>query len=282
MFTFITKNIKQSSGVFIIELMISVVIGLILLGMLMGIYIAIQRHERLQHAMNKMQNNAKSVFSLFRYELHHAGQIGCPRLSADFPVRQYPGYSITANNKLYGTDKMLEIRHAAFPNVVLEENMQEKTILYASRNIMYGSGDILIISDCQHAEIFQVSNVFVAHGMQKIISIRPLHNLYQQNAEIGRLQVNQYYVEKSNRKNKDGTYVYSLFLHDINNIRTELVEGIHELHFRYVINELDSAIEVAASNVTDWSKVSGVAIEFTVQEPPFNKTWHLFASLAGP
>ena len=113
--------------------------------------------------------------------------------------------------------------------------------------------NILIISDCRHAEIFTVKNVIIFHDSQKIISSFPLRYAYGQDAEITRMAINHYFIAKTTRKNTS-----ALFVKDIKQRTTELVENVSNMHI--VFNG------------------ASVQIDLDFIASPFKKTWHLYVA----
>ncbi len=249
---------KHPLGFVLIELMLAVTLGLLLVSVIMQIYLANIGNYRLQRSLNHIQQNAKTAMDILTAEIHQAGYIGCARLTRDFPLISYPPYTLTYNNKISSlhTDEII-IRHAHFLGSILTESMRDAAILSVSGSVRFASGDILIISDCKQAEIFQAKEVKNTHGRQIIFST-PLHHQYEQYAEVSHLDMNTYFIADTHRRYADGTPVYSLYVKDIDQRKSELVEGIQQMHIH--------------------SNLLGVSIDFTVVAPPIKKVWHLYAA----
>lgn len=278
MFTPFYKNLKKSAGNTLVELLIVVTLSLLLISFLFEMYTASQRGYQLQIALNHLQDNAKTAIDMLNSDIRKAGYIGCSRLTNNFPVISYSPYLLTSQTKLMGKDEEISIQHMEFPGLVLKELLQDNSTLYVSNEINVHKKDILVISDCQHAELFQVENVYSTSEYQKITTFFPLHNQYKENAEIGHLIKNRYFVAKTNRKDKMGLPIYSLFVEDIKN-KTELVEGVKRIKLLYSILNGDNLIELQAKEINDWSRVVGVAIELEMVSFPLNKIWHSYVAL---
>lgn len=259
---------KSHSGFGLIELMIAVTIGLLLLSMILQIYLTNLNSYRLQLALNQVQQNAKTAIDILNTEIHQAGYIGCAHLTYDFPIFSYPPYTLMSHNKI-SSQKVDEItiRRADFPAAVLIEPMQDTSILSVSHHVRFSSGDILIISNCNQAEIFEVKEIKSFQGGQKIISHYPLHHQYEQQTEVSRFVINTYFIANTHRRYANGKPIYSLFVKDINQRKSELIEGIQQMRIRYLINH-DEA-----------SSVAGVSIDFNVVSQSLNKVWHLYAAM---
>ena len=272
---FVQKNLK---GETLIEWMITVAISLLIISSLVEIYLASQRGYHVQDALNHLQDNAKTASDFLKADIQHAGYIGCPLLTNDFPIATYSNeYSITPQNKLIGTDTQLTVRRLTFPNVVLK-NMQDASTLYVSKEVTLHAGDILMISDCYHAEIFQAQTVSSSQSSQKIITTTPLQNKYELYAEVGEFTINTYYIDKSDHHEKDGSPIYSLFVKTIDG-KTELVAGIHHMQLAYSLYQEGKLIDVPANKVTDWSSIVGVAIDLDLHSSQINKTWHVYVAI---
>ncbi|TAK78792.1 MAG: hypothetical protein EPO11_00915 [Gammaproteobacteria bacterium] len=272
---FINKNIK---GETLIELMVAVVIGLLLISSLVEIYLSSQRGYRLQDALNHLQDNAKLATNFLKSDIQQAGYIGCARLTNDFPIASYSSsYAITPQNKLTGSDTQFTVRHLVFPNVILK-TMQDASTIEVSKEINIHAGDVLIIADCNKAEIFQAESVSSSQQSQKIITTSPLQNKYEAYAEIGPFEINTYYIAKTDHTEKNGTPIYSLFVKN-NDGNTELVENINHMQLTYSIYQDGKLTDVPASEVDDWSRIRGVAIDLDLVSSTLKKTWHLYVAL---
>ena len=245
--------IKNHVGAMLIELMIAMTIGLLVLSFLLEMYVVSQQSYRLQSALIAISDNAKSAFSILRNDIKAAGHIGCARLTPDFPIITHNGYTITTENSLSATDTELIVRHAELTHVALIGPMQDLMTMQTNKEIYFSRGDILIISDCRHAEIFTVKNVIIFHDSQKIISSFPLRYAYGQDAEISRMAINHYFIAKTTRKNTS-----ALFVKDIKQRTTELVENVSNMHI--VFNG------------------ASVQIDLDFIASPFKKTWHLYVA----
>lgn len=272
------KNIK---GAILIELMMATGLSLLLLSFLLGIYLTSQHSYRLQAALNHIQDNAKTAIDILNSDIKKSGYIGCARLTVDFPMVSSVDYSLTPQNKLVGTHSEIIVRHAAFPSAELQETMHDAQTLDVSKETRFSAGDILLVSDCAHAEIFQAEAVSSSRASQKIIASHPLHHQFNQYAEVSCVEINKYFIAKTRRSNQDGSPVYSLFIEDISHHKTELVEGINRMQIHYYFVQKGKLTEISASQIDDGSKVAGIAINMELVSHPIKKTWYTFVSLRG-
>lgn len=261
MFVFINK---KNSGITLIELMISIMLSVSLLSLLLEIYVSYQRNYMLQKNLSIIQHNAKTITDLFRSEIHKAGNIGCAQLAADFPMTQYPPYLLSANDKLVAGKSELTVKYMAFPGVVLLDDMRNLSTLRVNMSIRYHAGDVMIVSSCFRAEIFVIDDVYIEKGMQIIKATHSLHHLYEQNAEVGLLEVNKFFIAKSRH---GGKLMRSLYFEDIKHRKTELVEGVGNL--------------LVEPSIDIYSAISGLQIHFDLNAATLHKTWYAYIALQG-
>jgi hypothetical protein len=271
---------SQNAGLILIELLIAVSIGLLLIMMLMKIYLTSLNSSRLETALNTIEDNAKSFTAIMTSEIHQAGNIGCARLTRDFPIISLPKYTFTAANKISGnTSNEIIIRHVEYPNATLTEAMHDNHRIYLSNNIRFHSGDVLVISNCERAEIFIATKVKQKNDMQEITLTSPLHDKYEKLSEVSRLKINHFYIKKTGRRYEDGSDISALYLEDIHHRSTELVAGVEYMQIRYAVKDGALVKEFSSEQISDWGDVMGVAIDFELHAPPIRNIWYLYATV---
>ena len=213
-------------------------------------------------------------------EIHQASNIGCARLTQDFPLISLQDYQLNNTNKITGNAaNELTIRHAEYPVATLTESMQDNMRIYLNQDARFNPGDILIISDCQRAEIFKAQVIRRTNGKLEITSSFPLHDKYQKYSEVSRLSINKFYVAKTNRRNKDGSDIYALYAEDIHHRKSELVMGVNQMQLKFTVENGGGMVEVPPSQVADWAKVLGVAVEVELHAPPLKRIWYVYSTL---
>lgn len=270
-------------GMSLIELVLSMAITLFLLVFLMGLFLSTETSYRLQMDLMAIQENAKTAIIHLNSEIKKAGQIGCARLSNNFPMQAYESYSLSSSNQLIGTESSITLRYGHFSGSTLIKGIQSKSILYSTLSFpIFKQGDILIISDCKHAELFQAEAVVKLKDKEiKIMSSRPLYYDYDRTAEIGRFEVNTFFIKKTSRNYPNKMPIYSLYLQGIHEDKKELVEGITAMKIHYDLMENGKLITKKASEIHNWSDLAGIAIDFTASSMNLEKEWHDYISLRG-
>ncbi|MBX3709258.1 MAG: hypothetical protein KF702_05810 [Gammaproteobacteria bacterium] len=268
----------SSYGLTLVEVLVSMTIGILLIFVLLEMYLISQRSVKLQTAMIDIQDNAYAATAILTSEIQKAGTIGCGQLTEDFPVMSYLSYTINPKNKMIGNaSNEITVRYADYPNAVLNQSMTDNITLETSQHVHFSSGDVLIISNCQRAELFTVQQVKIKGAHQELIALSPLHHKYEKYSEISRFVVNTYYVAPTNRRNQDGTIIYALFVKDIKQRKSELVENINKMKITYSFMQAEKLEEVSADKISDWSKVVGVGIDLEVRADSLKKNKYMYS-----
>jgi hypothetical protein len=134
--------------------------------------------------------------------------------------------------------------------------MSGKNIMLTDHLVRITPGDLLLISDCRHAEIFRASAVKVTLEGQKITTEQPLKQTFQRYAEVSPLRIHKYYLAQSRYQGERVTY--ALMRDTAQGRSAELVSGIEHLKFR-----ADSA---------------GIFIEFESVDHTQRLPWQVYAS----
>ena len=231
-----------------------------------------------------MQENGRTAIHLLGQDIRRAGYAGCLPLNnlealqataapmdANFTEatriagwHQYqstsplPLQQTIARNAVSGSDILLV--QSMLPDNILVKAAQVETISLSDKPD-YRKDDSLIIADCTHANLVQVTAV---SGKQ--IAIKPaLVQPYGSTAQIGRLTSVFYYIRKTTRKNSAGTPVYALYRRDINQpavLAQELVEGVEQMQIKFGVVHKDTIDYWPISKLTrhDWPRIASVQI----------------------
>jgi type IV pilus assembly protein PilW len=249
---------KKITGMTLIELMLAITISMLILSMLTTIYLVTKKNDSAQIAVSNIQENARIAMHWLHGNIRTAGYLGCAKLTDDFPIINYPPYELTRENKISssGSDT-ITIRGASISSATLVTSMRGYATLYVSGKPHFSEGDVLLISDCRSAEIFLVKKAAViSQGIQKITTKEPLHTQYQQYAEVSQFESNTYFVGKTNRQSADGSPIYALYIEDIYQQKTELVEGVEDMKIHYDINDngiVGISIALTLSSLSNFS-----------------------------
>ncbi len=213
------------AGFSLVEMMVALTISLILSALLLNHYVDANGALSMQTSMYHLQEVVNISNDVITQEIQQAGYIGCAKLAPGFPIRHYQQYSLTYANQLMVTGESIISRHASSLHAALLSISADKKSLYVSDNISFKPNDILIISDCQHAEIFKVKNIFHLNQQIKVETIAPLDGDFSVNTEVAYFESNRLFLKKLSKNKK------ALFIEDVNLFHRQITEGVEALHF---------------------------------------------------
>lgn len=264
-------------GISLIEIMVALTITTIIASAIFEMYIVSKHSYQLQMALHDIQFKANIVTHTLKKNIQSAGYMGCRRLAHQVPLPSSTHYQLTPANKLVASNEMLNVKYASQQKSLLHDSMSSVSSLMVNSNITYKVGEILIITDCSKAEIFQIAALSHTKQFTKIIPTVPLHYLFDKEAEVSKLVVNEFYINQS--KNEQGQFSRALFVKDIKQHVTKLVDGIDHLTFRFTLRNESGGIALKANEINDWSQVVGVAIEFDVTSYGLTKHWFAYVAM---
>lgn len=220
------RNLISLQGFTLLEVLLAVSLSLLLLGALTRLYLSMKKTCEYQRMVNTHIDAANNVSAILSGELNIAGHIGCAQLSDQFRVEPWSGYSLTTDNYIVADAANLVVRYQQFPGVSLLSDTAGRGIMIADSSDRYARGQVLIISDCRHAEIFKVAGVEIKDDVQTLVADHVLRYQYERYAEIAPLVSHHYFVARS--RQGDG---FSLFMEDLNGDQVEIVNGVESFSF---------------------------------------------------
>jgi type IV pilus assembly protein PilW len=165
---------RANAGVSLIELLISVAIGLFLVAVVGGVYLSSKQSFTYQDAMSRLQENARFAMEAMARDIRMAGYSGCGNLSKvantvnggasnwwlnfSAPVIGYDGLSASQTQfpgAVAGTDAIVLIGVGDDELSVISHNANAATIQTTQHAIKPGA--ILVITDCSQTSVFQMS-----------------------------------------------------------------------------------------------------------------------------
>ena len=226
----------RARGVSLVELLVSISIGLVVVGALVALYLSTARSYRQLEALAQLQSNARYVFEIMGYDIRMAGNMTCQLPSQANPVNFVSSYTSNwwsnTDRPLFGQDESADsnaVGDANFPQtapggygpnalrgdtlVVLRANADDVTPgLVSSYNsgttqpIVLGSGSfnagsLLLLTDCQTtASLFQMTGN--TGGIQHSTALASPSAGAQDmaGAKVLPLSANAYYLRNSGRK----------------------------------------------------------------------------------
>ena len=298
------KTIRtKQHGLTLVELMVSLTIGVLLLGGLISILTSSQQTYRVNEALARIQENARYAFQILSRDIRMAGYMGCVgdgvvpvntlNSASDFfwnlgqplegfeatgastwtpPLPLSPAGTITS--PLGGRDIIVVRGVDGGDTTVLSHpggNPPGSADLKVSVNSGLNIGDIVLVTDCLAAAIFQITNKNTSAGQDNIVhnigtgipgnSTKELGKEYS-GGEVVRIITRTYYI----RTNPIG--LPALYWKRGTSQAEELVEGVENMQIEYG-EDLDgnrsADIYRTADQVTNWETVVSVRINLLIQ-----------------
>lgn len=255
--------------------------GLILLNILMLSYITIKHNYQQQAAINVIKENGQTVAHILGHDIRLAGYIGCLRLSSDTPILSHINTTLSFDKKIQSekiqyagnTIDTIVIQHAESAPETLLHTMNTTSNMDLTINHPFYKGDILLISDCNHVEIFQVKEATYTTNSQTLTATTPLKTYFKEKSEISKLVKNRYFSAITDRADTYQQPIYALHKQDIAGKIIQIIDGVDEMIIHYNVQLQNHLIELDSSQVSDWSKVVSVSMCFLLRHANLKKTW---------
>lgn len=303
----IKKQQRRQGGLSLVELMIAMVLGLLLLAGVVEIFLSSRASYRLTDALSEVQSNGRFAVGFITHNARMAGYVGCnadlgpPKNvlnnAASYPfnfedgVRGYDAQSYTTGSWLptdgtlpasfdpvYGTD-VLSIRSMQGQGITITQGMPVTSAeLVVSSTGDLKDGDIVMISDCSSATVFEVTQVQESAGHIQHRKGGPtgtpgnsdkyLGSTFQQGAMIQKITNISYFIHASDGSHSCDGGSCGLWRKVGGNDAQELVHGVTNMQILYgydsgldgVLDDYRTAKDVAG----DWKSVVSVRIALLV------------------
>lgn len=288
---------QTQKGLTLVELMIAIVLGLLVTGVVIEIFVTTKQMYRVQDARARLQENGRYAIQHLVDNVINAGYKGCARRHGitnalnnsnqylwDFSIGMQgfdasgaiwsPLLDASITNPVTGSD-VLTVRSMIDPVIAITAHPGSAPP--GSANIQVNAPnileqfDILMATDCQASAIFQLTSVNSATtgslvhntGLGNPGNARQDLGSNFTGGEIVRLRTSSFYVS-----DPDGDGNASLFQVISTNAPTELVEGVENMQISYGIDtDNDEAVDqyIGAGAVTNWDKVISARINLLVR-----------------
>jgi len=281
---------RSERGFGLIEVMVSLVVGMILTSGLLRIMSSGKRIYRVDADLSQMLDSGRFATHYLQREVREAGNIGCPDLAAVTPVSDLVGApavllptnvvggidNIAAGNAYNATagSDVIAISKGASPYRRLTVAMATPAAVLqiASGGAGIGVQNVVLVSDCSSGDIFYVSDdgggVSLAHTAGGNSSGN-LSKAYGTDATVMSLQFVVFFV----KPNPSG--VPALWRLDQSGVPVELVDGVEDMQVRYGEDTDGDGVAnqyATAGAVADWSQVVTVRVNLLLVSDDDNLT----------
>ena len=223
------SRLRQQKGLTLIELMIAMVIGLLLLGGTISMFISNKRVYREQESMSRLQENARFAMTMLLHDIRMAGYTGCndDSTKVNNHVSGASGTNLLDfSNAIEGSENAGNWKPSNSTEVVgsmvagtdgisvrfLEDTglsietpymTNSSSALHVNVNNGLMPGEIVGVADCDSSDVFQISNAnpdgtgTVDHNTGTGTpgnASKPFQKVYLGDASIVRFVARRYYI----------------------------------------------------------------------------------------
>lgn len=275
----------RSNGFTLIELMIAIVLGVVVVGATIGIFLSNRQVYRATESLGRIQESVNIGFELMARDLREAGGNPCDiglhvanvvnAASSNWwsdwsqPLRGYDNGAL--EDSLAGSDA---IQVLSVGNRIVDVVSHAGTTFTVASH-PFAANDVLMVCDTTQLAIFRVSSISstqIEHASSAgncsdslnilpapCASGAPAYH-YPLNSQIGSLKAVRWYVAENGR---GGSSLYRLVFGSGGG--QEIVEGVTDMQLTYLHPDSNASDYIAAGSVGDWSEVLAVRIALTMQ-----------------
>lgn len=297
------ESSRAQRGVGLVEIMIAIAISAVLLTGVIQIFLSSKQTYRVVEATSRMQENGRFAVQFLSEDLRMAGYSGCYQgdtggietilndpnnynwdLSTPLEGNEWNGAGWTpaldpliAGQVLNGTD-VVTTRGLASDGIGLVSPYSDSAQLFidpAADNI--NDGDIMMVTDCKNASMFQTTNQQAAGGKINIVhssaggwtpgnSTPLMSNSYGADAELARFESNVYYIG-TGASGEPALFRQRLITGGVMQAQ-ELIDGVENMQILYGEDTDSDDVAnryVSVDNVTDMANVSSVRISLLLR-----------------
>lgn len=247
----------RQSGLGLVEIMVAIVVGLIVLDGVLQIYLSSKQTYRMQENQSRIQENGRFALQFMTRDLRMAGYIGCitiPQITTNVLATGAPAQMFNSTAVIQGYDSgawpatfpakpanlvagtsVLVVTAPVGGSVQLNAAMADgnAAIGIASNPYNFQTGDLLLISDCQSAELFQATGVTataIAHAATGNTS-PALSRPYEPHALVMKYDVFMYYIGTDVAGNR-ALYRFQQSA----NSATQLIDNVQDMQISYGVD----------------------------------------------
>ena len=281
----------KQTGLTLVEIMIALLLGLFLIAGVISIFVSNKQTYRLNESLSRLQEDGRFVMEIFGSRLRSASYAGCYgdisagvqnvlNNQANFawnlttPVQGFDNVAVTINGVTITPDALVLKGMSA--GVPLATNPNNTTFTIAAANNRFTNGEILLVTNCDQASLFQASSVTTAGAVTTILhasggGLTPGNNsssiseTYGVDAEIGRLQTLMYNIRQG-ANGRAALFESRLVVTGGNTVAltaSELIPNVENMQLVFGVDtsgDQDADVYQDASAVVNWQNVVSVRI----------------------
>lgn len=306
---------NKNGGFTLIELLLTIGLSAFIMNTAFILFASQQQTYAAQQSVVNLQEVGRIATALLRDRLRQAGGLGCnswhaqlslynktttlpeqlPKTAQEVVLGHHaheeqwspPLPTYLAGHVRQATDVLI-IHQAYEQSANLKQDMSHaQAPLIVDQNLNLQVGDVLMVADCQQADMFKISHLAKQTG-NWIVDHQPpdntsnqLSKAYTSTAQISILQNAAYYIGDTGRRYANDQPVYALY--QFNGQHQELLEGVTGLRVWYGVDSnndgaVDSILEVPPT--AEQGVLHSVLLEVDTQTmQTHEQTWYLTATL---
>jgi len=311
-----SHDLPGQAGFSIVELMISIALGLLVLAAVLKIFTANLEGVHLQNAFSRVQENGRLATELIIRDIRGADYWGCVGNIGEItnhldtgdsnynasllPVdgngiggsNDVTSQTISSINVKDNTDILVLRGASSMSSIKITKPYMPTTsaVIQINTGNSIAKGDLILISDCQSADLFSntqqntPTNGNLGHNTGNLANgiknaTKNLSKTYQGNAQILAPYTKQYFIG-INSSGSD-----SLYRAD-NGIANELVRGINNLQIMYGEDSNgNGSVNIFTATPTDMAQVLSIRVSLTSESgesstgSPLQRTYQTTANI---
>lgn len=224
--------INSQSGITLIELIITLLLSLVIFSAFTSILMS--ANQLFIYTATRAEDFQQESLSgrVMQNEISLAGYMGCGKLTNSFPLVSHVAATLSLANRLLVQDHRLEIRHAGLPPVRLISIHPGNRVIEVENGVVFHSNDIIILSDCHHAEIDSISKVQSHGSLQQLYLTVALSDHFDDGAEVSHFMINEFVMIQADSNKK------MLVMRDKKHNQTVLMKEIENVSFSWLTDRL--------------------------------------------
>jgi len=294
-------------GFSLVEVMISLALGLILIVSLIEIFLSSNQVYRVHQAQARLQENGRFALQYLSNKIRTVGYKSCATQHKsdsfsqiiDFKLNPYlynfetevqgsesigkntwsppinsGNDSAVISSPVSGSD-VLTLRMITGPVVPLVSHANKTSPLIIDRGYQFARGESVMVANCQTMTIFKNTNSKTELNGRLTFAAETSFNISEalaenyENGEVMALETTTYYI----RNNAQG--IPSLYQKVFSSPVKEVVEGVEQMQLIYGVDTTgDNAVDVyqSADSITDWAWVKSIQLSLVLRTIEDNLT----------
>lgn len=268
---------RNYNGFALLEIMISLSLGLLLLSGVYEVFSSIRQSSRYIQGLALIQENGQLASYFLIQDISQSGYTGCRKINAEFPVSSHieakiqpelivhgynqqtlPSEEKTLAKKMVAGSSVVSVQftHSQTANVV-NPVKKAASSLTIDNSTFFKSGDDIMVADCLHADLVSITSVNTDNSLRLNAEISE----YPAGSQVGLWENESFYVGKTGRFDNRKQEITALYVYQPNGRDEELVDNVTNMHVQYAyLNTAQQLVFVPASQITDWTSIKAVRI----------------------